>query len=101
MTLFAYGGPMEIPLVKEQTAGDVFENAIRKIGVVSACEWFGHEAESEFTEQTIAILLERSSINGKVEALRAELAKDRADSQVRQNALIRKISDLLNNVEDV
>jgi hypothetical protein len=33
-------------------------------------------------------------IGGKVDSLRAELAKDRADSQVRQNALIRKISEL-------
>lgn len=61
MTRFAYGGPMEIPLVKERTGGDVFENAIRRIGVVAACEWFGNKSDSEFTEQTIAILLERST----------------------------------------
>jgi len=33
-------------------------------------------------------------VQGKVEALRAALEKDRAESQLRQNALMKKISEL-------
>ncbi len=47
-----------------------------------------------FGEATITIASKVEILNGKVDTLRAELAKDRADSQVRQNALIRKISEL-------
>lgn len=42
----------------------------------------------------ITIASKDEIIAGKVEALRAELQKDRADSQARQNALMRKISEL-------
>lgn len=45
-------------------------------------------------EVTITIAKRETIIAGKADALRAELEKDRADSQVRQNALIRKISEL-------
>ena len=45
-------------------------------------------------EVTITIASKDEIITGKVESLRSELAKDRAESQARQNALIRKISEL-------
>jgi hypothetical protein len=38
---------------------DRFENAIREVGVVAACEWFGYSADSDFTKETRAILAER------------------------------------------
>lgn len=43
---------------------------------------------------TVEIASRDEIITGKVGALRAELERDRADSQVRQNALIRKIGEL-------
>jgi hypothetical protein len=46
--------------VDEYTPGDAFENAIRRVGVVAACEWFGHRSDSEFTASTMRILAERS-----------------------------------------
>ena len=45
-------------------------------------------------EITLTIASKDEIMAGKVEALRAELAKDRANSQLRQNALIRKIGEL-------
>ena len=54
------GKPGAIPEVVEKTSGDVFENIIRVYGVVNACEWFGHEPDSEFTAETIRKLVERS-----------------------------------------
>ena len=45
-------------------------------------------------EITITMATKDQIITGKVESLRAELERDRADSQVRQNALIRKIGEL-------
>ena len=47
-----------------------------------------------FGEVTITIATKDEIMAGKVEALRDELAKDRANSQLRQNALIRKIGEL-------
>lgn len=49
----------EIGFVDEKTPADIFENAIRRIGVVAACEWFGHKHDSEFTRDTQRILNER------------------------------------------
>lgn len=49
----------EPKLVPERTTGDRFENAIRQFGIVSACEWFGHSSDSDFTKETIRILSER------------------------------------------
>lgn len=43
---------------------------------------------------TVEIASRDEIITDKVGALRAELERDRADSQVRQNTLIRKISEL-------
>jgi len=59
----------------------------------------GYEPPKDYTRVgfgtvEITIASQDEIITGKVEALRAELAKDRADSQQRQNALIRKISEL-------
>lgn len=42
--------------VPELVPMDRFENAIREIGVVAACEWFGHASDSEFTKETVAVL---------------------------------------------
>lgn len=49
----------ELLLADEKTPMDAFENAIRKVGVVAACEWFGHAADSEFTKTTQRVLRER------------------------------------------
>ena len=38
---------------------DRFENAIREIGISTACEWFGHAPDSEFTRETIKVLNDR------------------------------------------
>ena len=50
------GGWVAVP---ERTTGDAFENAIRRYGVVAACEWFGHAHDSEFTKETQRVLDER------------------------------------------
>lgn len=50
------GGWVAVP---ERTTGDAFENAIRRYGVVAACEWFGHAPHSEFTQETQRVLDER------------------------------------------
>lgn len=57
-----FGGAGEIPPVEVKDEFDEFENHIRKIGVVSACEWFGYEPSSDFTDETIKILCLRSGI---------------------------------------
>lgn len=57
------GYDYSIPLVTERCPSDVFENAIRTIGPVAACEWFGYAADSEFTKETIRVLRERSEID--------------------------------------
>lgn len=59
-----HGGPKEIPPVPEHAPIDAFENAIRAVGVVTACEWFGHFPDSEFTRDTITVLIERSEKSG-------------------------------------
>lgn len=51
------GGAGDIQLVPENTPIDVFENAIRTIGVVAACEWFGYAPDSDFTRIAIAMLI--------------------------------------------
>jgi hypothetical protein len=56
-----FGGAGEIPPAELQCPMDEFENAIRKIGVVAACEWFGYLSDSAFTEKTIQILKDRSN----------------------------------------
>ena len=56
--------PEALRLVVEHTAADAFENAIRRIGVVAACEWFGHAPNSEFTKETERVLRERSDQHG-------------------------------------
>lgn len=57
------GGENKIKPADVNCRGDDFENAIRKIGVVFACEWFGYDADSDFREETIKVLLERSEKN--------------------------------------
>ena len=59
------GKSRAIPYAIELTSGDEFENAIRKFGVVAACEWFGYHADSEFTADAIRVLTERSSEGSK------------------------------------
>lgn len=63
MTTIKFGGPNEIPLVNEKCPMDIFENQIRRIGVVTACEWFGHESDSRFTKDTIRFLRLKSRSN--------------------------------------
>ena len=58
-----YGGTNEIPAVEVKCQADVFENAIRSIGVEFACEWFGYDANSDFTASTIVTLCECSGIS--------------------------------------
>lgn len=53
--------------VVERTTGDRFENAVREFGVVNACEWFGHRADSEFTKESIRILAERAKATGEAQ----------------------------------
>lgn len=53
------GGPGDLPPVVVTCPNDEFENAIRKIGVVNACEWFGHAPDSEFTADTVTTLRAR------------------------------------------
>ena len=62
MTKIPYGSPGEIPPAEVKCRADDFENEIRKIGVVWAAEWWGYSSDSEFTKETIEILLERSGI---------------------------------------
>ena len=45
--------------VVEKTPCDAFENAIRKMGIVAACEWFGYSHDSEFTQDTVRVLNQR------------------------------------------
>jgi len=57
-----HGGPCEIPPVDERVPADRFENTIRAFGVVAACEWFGHDPDSNFTADTIRLLRIRSGV---------------------------------------
>ncbi|UWX68858.1 hypothetical protein [Burkholderia gladioli] len=61
MSQIPFGGPGEIPPVPETCPNDRFENTIREIGVVNACEWFGYQADDAFTLETIDILRARSA----------------------------------------
>ena len=54
-----YGGAGDIPPADVACQMDEFENAVR-----SACEWFGHAPDSEFTAETIRVLRERSIMKG-------------------------------------
>lgn len=63
MGIIKLGGSNHIPQVEVKCRADEFENEIRKIGVVFACEWFGHDMDSEFTKETIEVLCERSGID--------------------------------------
>jgi hypothetical protein len=57
-----FGKANEIPQVEIKCECDRFENMIRKMGVEFCCEWFGHKADSEFTKETIKVLMERSNM---------------------------------------
>jgi len=48
-----FGKPNFFPQVEVKVPMDEFENVIRKIGITTACEWFGHTKDSAFVEQTI------------------------------------------------
>lgn len=48
-------------MVPENAPMDRFDNAIREIGVVAACEWFGYSHDSEFTKEAARILDERAA----------------------------------------
>jgi len=57
--------PERLPLFDASNPHEEFMNAIIKYGVVNACEWFGHEADSDFTWSTVEVLKERLSEAGK------------------------------------
>lgn len=57
-----FGGPNQIPEILPKCVAEEFENMIRRFGVVNACEWFGHAPDSEFTKETVRILMERSGL---------------------------------------
>lgn len=46
--------------VQENVPNDAWENAIRKYGIINACEWFGYSPDSEFTKETIEWLSEKN-----------------------------------------
>ena len=48
-----FGKPNFFPQVEVKVPMDEFENAIRKIGIINACEWFGYPKESQTTRDTI------------------------------------------------
>lgn len=53
--------PNALPQVPEDgTEGTRFENAIRRIGISNACEWFGHPARGEFARDTLIALQSRN-----------------------------------------
>lgn len=54
---------MSADRVHEITPMDRFENAIREVGVVTACEWFGYRPDSEFTKETVRVLAERAALS--------------------------------------
>lgn len=57
----AEGLPGALPPVPEDgTEMTVFENAIRRIGVFNACEWFGFDKEDSFTQAAIFELMQRN-----------------------------------------
>ncbi|VVE59525.1 hypothetical protein PIN31009_05570 [Pandoraea iniqua] len=60
MSALKFGGAGEIAPADVKTPCDEFENAIRKIGVVAACEWFGYAADSDFTKETTQWLLAKT-----------------------------------------
>ena len=52
----------EIPQVEVKCKADVFENAVRTIGVGFACEWFDLEKDSDAVRLVRDVLCERSGI---------------------------------------
>lgn len=56
-----YGNKNEIKPVEIKCHDDEFENAIRKIGVELACEWFC--CNDQFMKEAINTLCKRSEIN--------------------------------------
>lgn len=63
MATIKMGGANQIPPAPVNCEADKFENKIRELGVVFACEWFGHDMDSEFTKETIETLCERSGVD--------------------------------------
>jgi len=57
-----YGRARAIPEAPVRCPADMFENAIREFGVEFCCEWFGHDADGDFTKETIRVLCDRSGI---------------------------------------
>lgn len=49
------GLPGAFKPIEEVCGMDAFENAIRAVGVVSACEWFGRRSSDTFTRETIEL----------------------------------------------
>ena len=70
--------------------------SIRDLSVFSADEDWSDMKYTRVGFGTVEVTVASKDqiVQGKVEALRAALEKDRAESQARQNALVRKISEL-------
>jgi hypothetical protein len=51
-----------IPQVDVNCGCDEFENLIRKLGVAFACEYFGHDYDSDFANETVEMLCKESGI---------------------------------------
>ena len=64
-----WGKPSAIRPVEVECRMDDFDNAVREFGVTNACEWFGHEHNSDFTRETIEVLCERSGVDCEVKEL--------------------------------
>ena len=43
-------------LAEEKVGCDVFENAIRRFGIRAACEYFGHDFNGAFADDTVKLL---------------------------------------------
>ena len=55
-----HGGMGAIPFVEVKCKADEFENSIREIGVVFACDWFGFD--KNMTIEVIKTLCESSGL---------------------------------------
>lgn len=46
-------------LVEVRCGSDEFDNAIRLFGVRAACQWFGHDLDGDFANETVKLLNDR------------------------------------------
>jgi hypothetical protein len=53
--------PEALPPVPVTCGADEWDNIVRKWGVGYCCEWFGYDYDSEFTAETLRILMDRAA----------------------------------------